>query len=288
MTVFALIPVFNRLADTQQIVAELRAQTCAPTIVIIDDGSTDGTGDWLRGQDDIIRLEGDGNLWWGGAIELGLQWCLPRAQPGDFVLFLNNDVFLKPTYLEELVSLSTKLERCAVGSVVFEISAPEDRDRGKARLTSLGPLVDATRLRVADAIDRDTGGAVVPLDALSGRGSLYPIELFRSYGTMRPGLLPHYFADYEIAARFARHGVRLVVSREIGVYTYPVYGNNVANLTLRHKLFSTRSAANIVHKLLFYYLIGSATQRLTLLLRFPIMLVYQAVRSRVRAIHPHA
>lgn len=287
MTVFALIPVFNRLADTQQVVAELRAQTLRPTIVVIDDGSSDGTAEWLAEQADVVRLAGDGNLWWGGAIECGLQWCLPRAAPGDFVLFLNNDVFLKNSYVADLVQLSEANGRCAVGSVVFEIDSAAERGRRDARLTSLGPLVDSTRLRVWDAIDDDQGEPIVSLDALSGRGSLYPIELFHAHGTMIPRLLPHYFSDYEVAARFARKGTRLLVSREIGVYTFPVYGNDVSRLSLRDRLFSVRSAANIFHKAMFHFLIGTWRQRLTLPLRFAAMLVYQAARSRARAASPH-
>ena len=75
MTVFVLIPVFNRLEHTKKVLKALRNQTLAKQlyIIVIDDGSTDGTREYLANQSDVTTLHGDGNLWWGGAIQMGLN-----------------------------------------------------------------------------------------------------------------------------------------------------------------------------------------------------------------------
>ena len=67
-----VIPVHNRLNYTKEclhIFNELKEnsffQNNHVQIVIVDDGSTDGTGDWIRANyPDVIVLEGDGNLWY--------------------------------------------------------------------------------------------------------------------------------------------------------------------------------------------------------------------------------
>jgi len=79
------MPVFNRLPLTQRMVDCLRAQKVLETleIVVIDDGSTDGTGEWLAERGDITVLKGDGTLWWGGAIQRGLHYAFGKAAPSD-------------------------------------------------------------------------------------------------------------------------------------------------------------------------------------------------------------
>jgi len=53
-----ILPTCNRLAYLREAVASVRAQTVARwELIVVDDGSTDGTGDWVAGIDDgRIRL----------------------------------------------------------------------------------------------------------------------------------------------------------------------------------------------------------------------------------------
>lgn len=262
--VFVLIPVFNRLVHTQRVLQALREQTQAGSlrIVFIDDGSTDGTGEFLAAQLDVHVITGDGNLWWGGAIEEGLKYVQAQgSRAEDYVLFLNNDTWFAADYIDILVRASQEHGGAAMGSVIHE----EEREQP---LISIGARVDINRCAVWDVLSELSPDEVAnPLpvykvDALSGRGTLYPAYLFEKYGRMRPCLLPHYTADYELAMRFSRHGVPLLVSTKAIVFSPPVYGNDVSKMTRWQRLFSRRSAANIIHRLFFYMLVGSPLQRL--------------------------
>jgi GT2 family glycosyltransferase len=265
MTVYVLIPVFNRLHHTQRVIESLRAQTCASDvrIVVINDGSTDGTRDFLAAQADVTALEGNGSLWWGGAIDLGLRHVLPIAAPDDYILLLNNDTWFAPKYIETLVRVSREGGGAAVGSVIHE----ENRDDP---LVSIGPRININRIAVWDLLTELTAAekrapkSVYRVDALSGRGTLYPVSLFCSYGGMRTRLLPHYLADYEIAMRFARDGkIPLLVSSQAIVFSPSVYGNEVAQLGWWERCFGQRSSSNIIRRLVFYSMVGSPIQRLT-------------------------
>ncbi|MBX4939821.1 glycosyltransferase family 2 protein [Rhizobium binae] len=264
MTVYVLIPVFNRLEHTKRVVDCLRAQSIAEKlgIIIINDGSTDETAEYLQSQSDLVEIRGDGNLWWGGAIEEGLKHVLPSCQAQDYVLFLNNDTWFDENYVEILVQTSIANGGAAVGSVIHE----EGRD---PPLVSIGAKVNVNRLAVWDLLselseaETRSPNSQYRVDALSGRGTLYPARLFRRYGRMRPSLLPHYLADYEVAMRFARAGVPLVVSSKAIVYSPPVYGNDASSLSWRKRLFGRRSAHNVFQRLIFYSLVGSPLQRMT-------------------------
>ncbi|MFC3678316.1 glycosyltransferase family 2 protein [Ferrovibrio xuzhouensis] len=276
--IFVLIPVFNRLQHTKQVLDDLRRQTLvgALHLVVIDDGSTDGTSDFLASQQDVVTLRGNGSLWWGGAIQSGLEYVRTQEPTDrDYVLFLNNDTSFEPGYVETLVETSRSHGDAAVGSVIHE----PGRD---PPLTSIGARVNINGLAVWDRLSELTpeevraNKATYQVDALSGRGTLYPAMLFSRFGMMRPWLLPHYFADYEVAMRFARHGVRLLVATGAIVYSPPVYGNDVSRFNWWERHFSPRSSSNIIRKVLFYLLVGTPLQRLTAPFR---MLYFSCARA---------
>lgn len=272
MQIYVLIPVFNRLHHTQRVIESLRAQTRASEvrIVVINDGSTDGTRDFLAAQADVTTLEGDGSLWWGGAIDFGLRQVLPTASPEDYVLFLNNDTWFASDYIETLVRVSRDGGAAAVGSVIHEVNRDDP-------LVSIGPRININRIAVWDLLtelpaqERREPKPVYQVDALSGRGTLYPVGLFKVHGGMRPWLLPHYLADYEIAMRFARDArTPLLVSSQAVVFSPPIYGNEVAQLGWWERHFGQRSSSNVIRRLAFYGMVGSPLQRLTA----PLRLVY--------------
>lgn len=280
MRVNVLIPVFNRLEHTRKVIAALRAQTVADNIriVIIDDGSTDETAEFLAAQPDVTSIRGDGNLWWGGAIDVGLSHVLPGCSTEDYVLFVNNDTWFGTTYVETLIRCSRENENAIVGSVVHE----EERD---PPLAGVGPRVSINHIAVWDILaelseeERRHPKPLYKADALSGRGTLFPAELFKRHGTMRPRLLPHYMADYEISMRFARAGTPLLVSSEAVVYSPPVYGAHMSNTSWWNEHFGRRSPNNVFQRIAFYSLIGTPLQRLTAPLRMAIFMVIRATSA---------
>ena len=87
------MPVFNRLEQTKTALKCIQNQLIDEELrtIVIDDGSTDGTSEYLQQNPSLNVLQGDGSLWWGGSIELGLQYVLREASPDDWILLLNND-----------------------------------------------------------------------------------------------------------------------------------------------------------------------------------------------------
>lgn len=277
MTIFVLIPVFNRVHHTQRVIEVLHRQTLVGDlqIVVINDGSTDGTAEYLQSQKDVVELRGDGNLWWGGAIQRGLEYVEAQGNDEDYVLFLNNDTWFSSNYVETLIRISREAGGAAVGSAIHE-------ERREPTLVSIGPKININRLAVWDLLsqlpyeEQCHPKKTYRVDALSGRGTLYPAILFRRYGRMHTWLLPHYMADYEIAMRFGRAGVPLLVSTEAAVFSPPVYGNDVSKMNWRQRYFSKKSSSNIMHGLMFYFLVGSILQRITAPVRLLLFGIWRA------------
>ena len=94
-----IIPVWNNLSVTQHCVDLIRKNTIVPYRLIISDGaSTDGTGEWLRAQDDIIALiaeVNEGNITaWNRGLEISTA---------PYIAFMNNDVEVPRGWLGLLI-----------------------------------------------------------------------------------------------------------------------------------------------------------------------------------------
>jgi len=83
-----IIPTYNRLWALPKAIDSCRKTKCSHEIIVVDDGSTDGTQEWLNDQKDlvILRLENWGKDW---AVNAGLA----RAK-GKYVRFLDSDDWL--------------------------------------------------------------------------------------------------------------------------------------------------------------------------------------------------
>ena len=114
--VAVVVPVFNKLAHTVRFLESFReVRYPAYQMIIVDDGSTDDTAKTLaRRFPEVVRLQGDGNLWWSGGTNLGVCYALENGF--DYVLTINNDTLVSPHFLRYLVETAETNPRAIVGA----------------------------------------------------------------------------------------------------------------------------------------------------------------------------
>ena len=282
MMFYLIIPVHNRIEHTKKIIEQIRLQTFYPKvsgIIIIDDGSTDGTSEFLKEQSDVTILSGDGSLWWGGAVDLGMKWVEGHAKDDDLVLLLNDDTTFPPNLLETLFFYHQKYPNALIGCPLYEIGKDE-------KLISIGPMMHVNRVAIWDKLqdltetDTKNMAKIYHVDALAGRGMLIPYTVIRKFGTMRPKLLPHYLADYEFSARMAKKGCDLVIATDAKIFTSPSCGNfkNISKGLVKY--FNKGSPHNIVSFAVFFLLVGNFRQRLFSPLSVTFFCTLRAIKRR--------
>jgi GT2 family glycosyltransferase len=189
---------------------------------------------------------------------------LQDSHPSDWILLVNNDTQFAADFVQRLLDTARAHAPAAVGSVICDEAAPD-------RLLSIGAVFDTWRLRVRDKLEqerpRDSAKGPHSVDALSGRGTLYPLAAFRIAGTMKPVWLPHYLADYELAVRVRKAGFRLLVCEDAAILSADEFGNAYQPSSLRDKFFAVRSAYYLPAVLAFWWRASSLLERFTLLPR---------------------
>ncbi len=252
-TVYIVLGVHNELEYVKRLLSCVDAQTYKKyKLVIVDDGSTDGTDIFIKkSYPDAILIKGNGNLWWTGSLFTALEEVLKIAHDYDFVLIINNDCTFAKNLISILLETYLNNKKSIIGSLAID---SKDRqtvtdggvtiDWSNGRLIPLGPKFISEISRKTDTIETDT---------LSTKGTLYPIDVFREVGNFDKKHLPHYVSDYEFSIRANRCGFRLILSYKAVIYNETkrtgigVEIPSDINLTKALQLlFSRRSRMNII------------------------------------------
>jgi GT2 family glycosyltransferase len=192
-----VVPVHNRWELTQRCLEHLHAQTVPHTVIVCDNGSTDGTPERLRTSFPNVRLvELGANLGFPAACNRGV-----RAGTGDVVVLLNNDVECRPDFLQCLVAPFHDQTR--LGSVASLLLAPGDQ-----RIESLGLAVDPTlagypRLRGRPAREAQTTDPI--LVGPSGAAGAYRRQAWDDVGGLDEGVFA-YAEDVDLGLRILAAG----------------------------------------------------------------------------------
>lgn len=258
-----LIPVHNGLEYTQNCISTLKEQI-APfnqkrdiqfSLIVIDDGSSDGTADWIVSHHpDITLLEGDGSLWWSGGVTKGARHALETLNY-NWVLLWNNDVVPNENYFLQLSSLiqDSKGDEI-IGSKVCDLSNPN-------KIWSMGgfynPKTGKKYMLGLDKAVTNKSDEVLECDWLTGMGTLVHQKVFHQIGYWNTKDFPQYFGDTDFTYRAKKHGFRLIVDPKLILY------NDTENTGFIHQgslkkliqsLVSIRSKYNLRKELRFYQL----------------------------------
>ena len=223
-------------------------------IVIINDGSEDDSSFEIRQKyPDAIILEGDGNMWWAGALYAGINFVLKHAHNFDYMLMLNNDLVFGDNYLDTLVKGANINPDTAIGSLC--------KDQKTNDLVDSGVTIDWPKLKFTHKEVKDDGDDFInDIDVLSTRGLIVPIYIIKDVGNFIPNRIRHYLSDFEYTIRTKRCGYKLLTSKNAMVYLnsnttghHQDWNDKLTLPGIFTTLFSLKSSSNLKSWLWFIH-----------------------------------
>ncbi len=229
-----LIPVFNNLEFTKDCLGKLdelltkeQLEHLKFTLIVIDDGSSDGTSDWIRANyQDVKVLQGDGNLWWSGGINMGAAFAVQQGDY-DYVMLWNNDIKPADDYFTALDDLIPGISQDAIlGSKIYTMG--ED-DMVWSFGGKFNPRSGKIYMLGYEEVDSNKFSSPARADWLPGMGTLVPLEVIHKIGYWDALNFPQYHGDSDFTYRAKLAGFELWVYPQLRIW------NNRENTGLKHQ-----------------------------------------------------
>lgn len=214
-SIHVIIPVYNRVEYTRSCLRSLYRQTARDFgIIVVDDGSTDGTSQMIEREfPDVVLLQGDGNLWWTRAINIGVEYAL--AQKADYIVTLNDDIILKDNFIEEMILQSAKNPKALLGGVEVDPIVKKPTYGGKVIDWKL-----AKNTSILDTLTPENWHGLHEVNHLPGRELLIPAEVFHKIGLFDEKNFPQTVADFDFTYRAYKAGYKIFCNYDAQVETY--------------------------------------------------------------------
>lgn len=268
---------WNGLADTLACLRSL-AGLDYPNyeVVVVDNGSTDGSVEAVRADFNVTILETGENLGFAEGNNVGLRHAL--AHGADYALLLNNDTEVAPDFVSALVDAIEATPQAGVaGPTIYYFDRP-------TTIWTAGGAIDWRRgdsyMMGLNEVDEGQCAAVRQVDFVSGCALLARREVIEKVGLLDPRFFM-YYEETEWCVRTGRAGYKIL---------------HVPRSHIWHKIAPAQQAASPrIHyymtrnRLLFLKATGAGLRPWlhTLLTDYLRTLLSWTLRPRWRAKHPH-
>ena len=277
-----VMPVHNGLDYTARCLRALLALENGFGIVLVDDGSSDGTAEYVAEHYPSVHVVyGSGDLWWSGSINAGCRFAIRRG--AKRLLLLNNDnVEFSSNFISRLDQLVAETGAC-VAAVTLE-----QADSGTQTILAVGGSID---WRNRGAQLRATGepyvahDAVVECDWLPGNSLTFDAATFEEVGGFDARRFPQYRGDIDFTLRARAAGRRCFVIHDVWVVNDLTQNglNFRRRLSVRDfltGLISLRSPYNLRESVAFAFRHCPSRQRARYLLLFYLRYAYGCLKTR--------
>ncbi len=211
-------PVHDRRDETLQCLRSIHRSNLPSIdlhIIVVDDGSTDGTADAIRSdypETEIVK--GDGTLWYTAGTNRGLSAAL-KHDP-EYILAINNDQIFDENCILEMVSCAEKHPRSVIGSLLLNWDTPHRLFQVSPRFELLSGGFRHWYKQTIWTIPEKPW----EVEIIVGNCVLYPATAVREVGLMDEESLVQY-GDAEYTPRMRRSGWKLLIEPKARVFCKP-------------------------------------------------------------------
>jgi glycosyltransferase involved in cell wall biosynthesis len=238
-----IIPSYNNLKHLKNIYTSIQKHAPKAEIILLDDGSTDGTWDWIQKQD-CVKYKNETRVGHTILYDKGIELAT-----NEIVGILHADMIIGPNYIENLI------KHLKPGTVVCATRVePPLHPPGKEKIIKdFGQDFDTLDI---EAFETFCSQAQDSHNGEVTRGMFAPWILykkdFQAIGGHDPLFAPFPYEDSDIFQRWILAGYKLVQSRDAFVYHLTCRGHRWNEQVGRdddyYKIVSQRAARNYLRK----------------------------------------
>jgi GT2 family glycosyltransferase len=195
-----IVPTYEGRHHLEQLLPSLHEQTLPHEVLVVDNGSTDGTHEFLQQRWPQVRvISFPDNRGFGKAANAGVD-----AASSQTVVLLNNDTVCAPTFLERLVAVLDPEQGVVMASPILVRLGNEER------IDTAGIVVDRTlhgfNHLYGEPVEVLTGDVFDPL-APCGGAAAFDRSAFLDVGGFDPAFFA-YLEDVDLGIRCVARGWR--------------------------------------------------------------------------------
>lgn len=205
----AVIAVHNRLNLTKRCIKSIYNSLglIDTDLFIVDDGSIDGTYEWIKKNYPKANIQkGNGNLWFGRAMHLGISEVFKTKNKYDFIFIINNDTFLKKEALKKMIKVSDK--RNVVSLNFYQ----EDLYSGGTSGFVWDKWKGLEGVCYRKEWENIKNSEFVRVNSVSTTATLYPINFLRNIEKINVERHPHHRYDIMLSSICKSAGAKFLVS----------------------------------------------------------------------------
>jgi GT2 family glycosyltransferase len=217
-----VIPTFNRKKQLCLLLTQLMQQkvnNIVYKIVVVVDGSTDGTYEVLSSEFPAVDVvKGDGNWWFTRSMNEGCKYAVNHLNP-KLILTLNDDVQVPDNFLSEMLrNYYQSEENSIIGASSYSLSKPTMITFGG--IERKNPITLKYYKYIAPYTPMEPGKlkGLKPSVTLPTRGMLISTYLIKKLNYLEEELFPQYSSDYDLVLRGSRLGYKVYISYDAYVY----------------------------------------------------------------------
>ncbi|MBI3635244.1 MAG: glycosyltransferase [Candidatus Rokubacteria bacterium] len=201
---------WNQLAYTRECVASVQRCTREPyELILVDNGSTDGTLEFFRSVPGATVVANGANLGFAAGNNRGLD-----VATGDFVCILNNDTLVTDGWLDGMIACAEEDPRIGiVGPMSNCVSGPQQIDG------AVYDSFEALQRYAADFRGRRRGQRMT-LDRIVGFCMLITRAALDRIGRLDENFGVGNFEDDDYCLRARRAGFRLMVAADVFIHHF--------------------------------------------------------------------
>lgn len=207
MEIYTIIVTYNSMRWAEKCIGSLQASSEPTNVVVIDNGSTDGTVPYIKiNYPDVHVIETGENLGFAKANNIGIRYAIDKG--ADYVFLLNHDAWVEKDTIGSLIQTIQIEDRVGIVSPIHLKGDYSAIDSSFYKFMPDNFKVDK---------DAESLKAKYDIDYVNAAAWMMNVKMIREIGGFDTGLFKHYGEDNNLCQRAKYFGWKICVDTGVTI-----------------------------------------------------------------------